>query len=92
MVLKSKGSKSDKKTIYNTIDCNKRMRLFIGIFFLQLFTILFVIGIAGHFIDIPFVPTMIALRIPALFIFTVIYAYILLLCINQKRVIPYLKI
>jgi hypothetical protein len=94
MVRKTKMRRfksADTKIVFNKNDCNKRMRLFVGIFFLQLFTILFVIGMVGHFVDIPFVPTMIVLRIPALFIFTVIYLYILLLCLNQQRVVPYLK-
>lgn len=72
-------------------ECIKNMRMFIGIFGLQLVTLCFILAVIGHFISIPFVPTKFIVRTPALLLYTVIYIYLYLLCKNQHNVLPFLN-
>lgn len=67
---------------------SKRVRVFFGVFFLQISTILFIVINVGYFIDIPFVPKNFVVRFPAFILFSTIYCFTVLLCLNQQKVVP----
>lgn len=78
-------------SIFCPMENQKRYRRFIALIILKMVFILFVIIHLGHFIDIPFVPKMLVLRLPSFVFFTAIYVYIVLICLNQMKVIPHLN-